>query len=193
MKPPDPQTLVSPIPPSTLSHRGLAWYAGGRPEKRQRVRTRANTRPHYFDSRRRTTLLREQTPSQPKRSWAKGGVRLCENGLLSWDWHAAHQRTSQGAPTFPGLLDIVSEPMRHNRCPDRLNVFGQDHLASMHQSPSLRCMQQSEAGTRRQTCAVTLSGGIKQILQIIKQRGRGMHLPDGVLDFEQSCRAKHRF
>src|SRR5438477_6798722 len=53
-------------------------------------------------------------------------------------------------------------------------------------------MKQSQARTWRQPGAVALSRGVEQILQVIEQRGRSMHLANVLLKVEERFRAKHR-
>ena len=80
------------------------------------------------------------------------------------------QIVSKCATTLSRLLDIVSQPMRHDCDSHCLNIFGEDHVASAHQRQCLRCMQQRETRPRRQSGGVTLPLGIEQILQVIEQR-----------------------
>jgi hypothetical protein len=47
------------------------------------------------------------------------------------------------------LFEIVPESMRHDCHSYGLDVFGKEHLTSVHQRPSLRGVEQSEPGTRR--------------------------------------------
>ena len=56
------------------------------------------------------------------------------------------QIISECAPALSELLDIVSEPMTHHRYTDCLNVLGQNHVASIHQRPRLRRVQQGQTG-----------------------------------------------
>jgi hypothetical protein len=55
------------------------------------------------------------------------------------------------------LLDIMSQPMPNHCYADCLNVLGQNHVASVHQRPCLRRVQQSQTSAWRQTSGVTLS------------------------------------
>ena len=47
------------------------------------------------------------------------------------------------------LFEVVPEPMRHDCHSNGLDIFGKKHLASVHQRPSLRGVEQCEAGARR--------------------------------------------
>src|SRR5207237_7543848 len=53
-------------------------------------------------------------------------------------------------------------------------------------------MKQSQARTWRQAGAVALSRSVEQILQVIEQRGRSMHLANVLLKLEERFRAKYR-
>src|SRR5260370_41365099 len=53
-------------------------------------------------------------------------------------------------------------------------------------------MEQSQARTWRQAGAVALSRGVKQILQVIEQRGRSMYLANVLLELEERSQAKYR-
>src|SRR4030095_4300596 len=88
--------------------------------------------------------------------------------LFSRDGYAVKQTISERPSALPGLFEIVSKPMRHDCHSDRLDVFGKDHLPSMHQRPGLRSVEQCEPGARREPGAMTLSRSIQQVLQIIE-------------------------
>src|SRR6266508_5097925 len=159
-----------------------------KPERPRSVQTRADTLLHYFDSRPRTTSRPEQTASQ-QNLWSDKRKGIFS---LSRDRHAVQQIISECAPTLSGLLDIVSQSMRHDCDSHRLNIFRENHVAPVHQRPGLGRMQQSESRARGQAGTVTLSRSIEQILQVIEQRWRSVHLSHAILNFEQCLWIKHR-
>src|SRR5260370_38640251 len=53
-------------------------------------------------------------------------------------------------------------------------------------------MEKGQARAWRQAGAVALSRGVEQILQVIEQRGRSMHLADVLLKLEERFPAKYR-
>ncbi len=123
----------------------------------------------YFDWRRRTKLRPEQIAGQRDFWLERGEICFWKIRLASWHRYAVQQSIGQGAPALPGLLNIVPEPMSHHGGRHRLNVFGQDHVASIHHGPGLRGMKQGQPCARRQTAAMALSRSVQQILEIIEQ------------------------
>ena len=59
------------------------------------------------------------------------------------------QIISECPSALPGLFEIVSESMRHDCDSHGLDVFGKEHVASVHQRPSLRGVEQSQPCARR--------------------------------------------
>src|ERR671918_294223 len=97
------------------------------------MRTIAGKLRHYFDSKPHTTSRPAQTAARQNLQSDKAA----EVSLPSRDRHAVQQLISECASALPGLFEIVSQSMRHDCDPYSLDVFGQNHVASMHQCPGL--------------------------------------------------------
>jgi hypothetical protein len=58
------------------------------------------------------------------------------------------QIVSECSSALTGLIEIVPEAMRHDCHSHGLDVFGKKHLASVHQRPGLRGVEQCESCAR---------------------------------------------
>src|SRR4029077_10711081 len=123
---------------------GWSEYAESRPETPTPAKTRAGKLPRCFGSTPRTT-------SQQAQRGAPQNLQLdraAEIFLLSRDRHGVKQIISQCASALPGLFEIMPEAMCHDCHSHGLDVFGKQHLASVHQRPGLRRVEQCESGAR---------------------------------------------
>ena len=107
-------------------------------------RKRADKLPRYSDSTPHTTLRPAQTAGRQSLQLDK----RAEVFALSRNRHAVKQIISKRASALAGLFDVVSQSMPHDRDPHSLNVFGKNHVASVHQRPSLGCVEQRQARAR---------------------------------------------